>query len=98
MPQCEHVGPSGRQCTDPGSEGSAVCFWHDRDASKSDAGIKEKLEQKARNRESMEGYELGHADLEDAYLMEADLSYANLTRVNLKDGHRCLPAHTGQAS
>lgn len=87
MSQCEYVGPSGARCPNPASEGGTVCFWHDCNASKNAPDLKCQLEQKARNRESMEGYELGFANLEDAYLMEADLSYANLTRVTLRDGH-----------
>lgn len=87
MPQCTYTGPSGRRCAEPAQEGNTLCFWHDRNAPKNKDGVKVRLEQKARNRESMEGYELGQADLEDAYLMEADLSYADLTRVNLRDGH-----------
>ncbi|MDA0748059.1 MAG: pentapeptide repeat-containing protein, partial [bacterium] len=87
MPQCSYTGPSGRHCEESAQDNSDICFWHDRNAPKTGENIKSLLEQKARARESMEGYELGQASLEDAYLIEADLSYANLTRVNLKDGH-----------
>lgn len=87
MPRCGYIGPSGLQCSESNSDGNPLCFWHDRNTPKTNPVIKEKLEQKTRNQESMEGYELSGANLEDAYLMEANLSYATLTRVNLKDGH-----------
>ena len=87
MAQCEYVGPSERRCPEAAQEGSALCFWHDRHTAKDGEDIKQQLEQKARKRESMEGYELSFARLEDAYLMEADFSYANLSRVNLTNGH-----------
>jgi voltage-gated potassium channel Kch len=87
MSQCTYKGPSGNPCAEPALDDKSLCFWHDRDADKGGDDIKERPENRARNEESMEGFELGHANLEDAYLMEANLSYANLTRVNLKDGH-----------
>ncbi|MEE2752545.1 MAG: pentapeptide repeat-containing protein [Candidatus Latescibacterota bacterium] len=86
MPQCEYIGPSGNQCNENADEGKSICFWHDRDADKSGDDIKERLEQKARAMESCEGYELMRANLEDAFIIELDLSYANLERVNLQDG------------
>ena len=85
--QCEYIGLSGRRCTGRASEHSSLCFWHNPDAEKKGEEIKLQLEEKAKNKESMEGYELSYTNLEDAYLMEADLSYANLGRANLKDGH-----------
>ena len=87
MSQCTYKGPTGRPCAEDTMADQPHCFWHDRNVDKSGDDIKEQLEQRARNEESMEGFELGHANLEDAYLMEADLSYSNLTRVNLRDGH-----------
>lgn len=87
MPSCEYVGPSGRACTEEATEGKTVCYWHDADADKSGEDVKEKLEQRARAFESCEGYELARADLEDAYILELDLSHANLERANLKDWH-----------
>lgn len=87
MAQCEYVGPSGRRCTEEATEGKSVCFWHDREADKSGIDVKTHLEQKARAMESCEGYELMRADLEDAFIIELDLSYSNLEKVNLKDGH-----------
>jgi len=87
MAHCEYVGPSGRRCEEAPHSDSSFCFWHDRHAEKDGDDIKQQLEAKARNRESMEGYELSFANLENAYLMEADLSAANLSRVNLRDGH-----------
>jgi hypothetical protein len=87
MSQCEYVGPSGRQCAEQATEGKVVCFWHDREADKSGDDVKEQLEQKARAMESCEGYELMKANLEDAFIIELDLSHANLERVNLIDGH-----------
>jgi hypothetical protein len=87
MPQCEYVGPSGHRCGEVAPEEKAICFWHDREADKDGEGIKERLEMKASAMESCEGYELKFANLEDAYIIELDLSYANLERANLKDGH-----------
>ncbi len=87
MSQCEYVGPSGRQCEEEATEGQTICFWHDREADKTGDDIKERLEQKARALESCEGYELMRANLEDAFIIELDLSYANLERANLQDGH-----------
>jgi len=95
MSQCEYVGPSGRHCAEEATEGKRVCFWHDRDADKTGDDIKERLEQKARALESCEGYELMRANLEDAYLMELDLSHANLERANLVDGHTYAVNLTG---
>jgi hypothetical protein len=87
MSQCEYTGPSGRQCSEQSTEGNSVCFWHDWEADKTGEDIKEQLEQKARAFESCEGYELHRANLEDAFIIELDLSHANLERANLKDGH-----------
>ena len=87
MSQCSYVGPSGNRCSEPALDEGAPCFWHDRDADKGGPDIKPQLEAKAKSQQSMEGYELGHADLNDAYLIEADLSYANLSRVDLREGH-----------
>ncbi len=87
MPQCEYAGPSGNRCNEDALETAPFCFWHDRNASKEGDNVKQQLEQKARNQESMEGYELGQADLHDVYLIEADLSGANLSRANLSQGH-----------
>lgn len=87
MSQCEYVGPSGRQCPEEAHDLRPVCFWHDRDADKTGEDVKERLEQRARAMESCEGFELMHADLEDAWILELDLSHANLERVNLADGH-----------
>ncbi len=81
------MGPSGRRCNEETHQDKDICFWHDRDAEKSGEDIKDRLEQKARGLESCEGYELRFANLEDAYLMELDLSHANLEKANLKDGH-----------
>ena len=87
MPQCEYAGPSGNRCSNDVLEDSPFCFWHDRNASKKGEDVKKQLEQKARNQESMEGYELGQADLHDVYLIEADLTHANLSRADLSEGH-----------
>lgn len=87
MPQCEYVGPSGTRCPNEASQDGPFCFWHDRNAPKRGGDVKHQLEQKARDQESMEGYELGQADLNDVYLIEADLSHANLSRADLSDGH-----------
>ena len=87
MSQCEYVGPSGRQCAEEATEGQTICFWHDREADKTADDIKEHLEKKARATESCEGYELMRANLEDARIMELDLSHANLERANLQGGH-----------
>ena len=86
MSQCEYVGPSGRQCVEEAAEGQTICFWHDREADKTGDDIKEHLEQKARAMESCEGYELMRANLENAFIIELDLSHANLERANLQDG------------
>lgn len=85
MAQCEYVGPSGRQCGEQASEEKSVCFWHDREADKAGDEVKEWLEQKARALESCEGYELTRANLENAFIIELDLSHANLERANLED-------------
>ena len=41
----------------------------------------------ARNFQSCEGYELNGADLDDAYILELDLSHANLERARMRNGH-----------
>ncbi len=87
MAQCDYTGPTGSRCEEPALEQKPSCFWHDRDAEKGGQDIKARLEERAKNHQSMEGFQLDHADLEDAYLINADLSHANLTRANLKDGH-----------
>mgnify|MGYP001157305053 FL=1 len=85
MQKCEYVGPSGQHCTEEAQDGKSICIWHDREADKSEIDIKEHLEHKARAMESCEGYELYRANLEDAFIIELDLSYANLERANLRD-------------
>lgn len=88
MPQCRYKGPSGRACEhETPDEEKKTCFWHDRQADKSGDDIKPQLEQLVKDRQSLEGFELTRANLEDAWLIEADLSYANLSRVNLRLGH-----------
>jgi hypothetical protein len=85
MSQCEYVGPSGRQCINEAASEKSICFWHDRDANKQGVEVKEHLEQKARAMETCEGYELMKADLKNAFIIELDLSHANLERANLTD-------------
>lgn len=87
MPQCEYVGSSGNPCTHEAQDRKTICIWHDKDASKADVDVKAHLEERARELQSCEGYELFQVDLEDAHIIRLDLSHANLDRANLKDLH-----------
>jgi len=87
MPQCDYTGPSGNQCAIDAQDGKPRCIWHDHEVSKRDLDVKAHLEECARNFQSCEGYELNGANLEDAYIMELDLSHANLERAFIRDGH-----------
>ena len=73
MANCAYIGPRGNQCEESAVDGGRVCFWHDKDADKTGPEIKGQLEEKARNRVSMEGYELAKVDLQKANLRDAHL-------------------------
>jgi len=94
---CGYVREDGSRC--PGTvEGDGdLCFWHDPDASKEDADVKERLQQVAKSGESMEGFVLRFAHLEGvrlfddrgfnlnkAVLFRARLQGASMFNINLK--------------
>jgi len=84
---CQFVFSSGEKCKEKVFENSSLCYWHNPDIKKEGTDIKPQLEQKAKNGESMEGYQLAKTDLEDIYLIGADLRNTNLKRANLSKGH-----------
>ena len=84
---CSYVFSSGEQCAEPKYPNDSFCFWHSQDVKKNNVDVKAQLEEKAKNKESMEGYQLAQANLEDIYLIGADLRKANLKRANLSLGH-----------
>ena len=85
---CRYTRADGSRCTDPvESEGGEFCYWHDRDADKEGPEVKQRLEERAHNGESMEGFQLRFAHLEGVKLYSndgLDLSKANLFRARLQ--------------
>jgi hypothetical protein len=90
---CKYVGPSGVSCSEAAQGQAGLCYWHDPAVSKSDPGVKSRLEKIARSARSLEGYVLRGADLRDADLTfgdtnhRVDLSHADLSRADLTGGH-----------
>jgi len=84
---CSFIFSSGETCNEEAFEDSAYCFWHNPNVKKDKHDIKSQLEQKAKNDDSMEGYQLEGADLEDIHLVGADLRGVNLKRANVRLGH-----------
>ena len=84
---CSFIFSSGKRCSEPKHLNDSICFWHSPDIKKNNMDIKSRLEEKAKNKESLEGYQLEKANLEDIYLIGTDLRGANLKRANLRYGH-----------
>lgn len=66
---------------------SDYCFWHNPSADKSGDDIKDKLEEKHKKGDCLEGYQLKNANLDDINLIQADLHNVNFKRANLRNAH-----------
>lgn len=90
--QCSFYGPSGR-CKDPAENDSELCFWHDPDVDKTGEGVKERLEERAKNGFPMEGFILCRANLDHLNLVNPGngqsyrLTDSDLSRASLRHGH-----------
>lgn len=80
---CLFVTPTGDKCNELAEKGD-LCFWHQKTPKDN---VKNELEAKAKNRQSLAGFHLVGQNLHDTYLMEANLSYADLSRTDLSMGH-----------
>jgi hypothetical protein len=74
-------------CQEPADDSSDYCFWHNPSSDKSNDDIKNKLEEKHKKGERLEGYQLENANLKDIYLIQADLRHTNFKRADLRDAH-----------
>lgn len=90
--QCAFAGKLGR-CKDSVEAGSQFCFWHDPDADKTGEDVKEKLEERAKNGQPMEGFILRKANLDNVDLVNHgsnkpfQLIYSDLSRASLNKAH-----------
>lgn len=89
---CHYRFKDGSECPHP-DEGKGLCFWHDPTIDKSGMDLKEKLENIARDGQSMEGFHLARANLEGINLVRHggktgySLARADLYRTNLRGAH-----------
>ena len=110
--QCAFSGSTGR-CQEVVESGQSLCFWHDSQADKTGADVRERLEQRARTGLPMEGFFLHRADLDhidlvnpgegkpyrliNCDLSRASLRYGHLYRLDLS-GSRLLKANFASAN
>ena len=110
--QCAFSASAGR-CQEIVETGHTLCFWHDPQADKSGADMRQRLEQRARTGQPMEGFILRRADLDhidlvnhgpgqpyrliNCDLSRASLRHAHLYRVDLS-GSRLLKANLAGAN
>ncbi|MFK0572849.1 pentapeptide repeat-containing protein [Endozoicomonas sp.] len=110
--QCSFSGKSGR-CKDLAESGSQFCFWHDPDVDKTGEDVKERLEERAKNGQPMDGFILRKANLDNVdlvnhcsnkpfQLINSDLSRASLHKAHLYridlSGSRLLKANLSHAN
>ncbi|WP_263322296.1 pentapeptide repeat-containing protein [Endozoicomonas sp. Mp262] len=79
-------------CQDQPINGSLYCFWHAPEADKTGADVKERLEERARTGEPMDGFILKGSYLENLNLVNIHgepyhLTNADLSRANLHNAH-----------
>ena len=90
--QCAFSGSTGR-CQEVVESGQSLCFWHDPQADKTGADVRERLEQRARTGRPMEGFFLHRADLDHIDLVNPGegkpyrLINCDLSRASLRFGH-----------
>jgi hypothetical protein len=85
--RCRYMFRNNTSCREPAGENSNYCFWHDPETDKSGMDIKSLLEEKYRNGEPLEGFQLEGADLSHIRLIKADMADINLKKANLKRAH-----------
>jgi hypothetical protein len=94
---CSYMRTDGSTCPGTIEDDGELCFWHDREVSKENVDLRDKLQAWARSGESMEGFVLRYANLEglriydeqgldlsNSVLFRARLRGASLWRVNLR--------------
>jgi len=90
--QCTFSGSTGR-CREDAGQGRALCFWHDPEADKSGADVRQRLEHRAKSGLPMEGFMLRRADLDHIDLVNHNggepyrLINSDLSRASLRHGH-----------
>ncbi|MBI3601101.1 MAG: pentapeptide repeat-containing protein, partial [Nitrospinae bacterium] len=85
--QCKYQFNNKTICREPADVNSDYCFWHNPSADKSPVDIKNRLEEKHKKGDCLEGYQLENASLENIHLMQADLRAVNFKRANLRNAH-----------
>ena len=85
--RCSYIRESGTRCEEPVFKDSKFCFWHDSNVKKDLQEVKKILEAKAKNGDSLEGYNLSFAELDNIYLTHVDLRNSILKGANLNRGH-----------
>lgn len=90
--QCQHISKEGVQCQEEAiSEG--LCYWHSSENLKTEADLKQRLEQQAAKQQPMHEYDLRRTDLNDVNLVNHgakqgfDLRHCDLYRANMQKAH-----------
>lgn len=82
---CKYVGHNNVGCPHFVDGHSVFCFWHDAQAIKNTPDIKNRLEKLLSDGESLEGFALHRAQLQDVNLAHANLRNARLFNSNLSN-------------
>lgn len=85
--QCIFKSRDGSRCSHQHHNLSAYCFWHDPKTRKGQPDLKQKLIALYKAGESLEGFQLKGALLDEVDLTGANLSYANLESASLVNAH-----------
>lgn len=89
---CAFKDTNGQACEEP-VHTDGLCYWHADTAAKNEPGLKQRLEEHARNGKPMRYFKLRKADLSDIDLVNRDhtrgyqLNHADLYRCNLRNAH-----------
>ena len=89
---CGYICEDGHACGEVVEEGE-YCKWHDSDQVLTDPAIRLNLQARAKEKGTMHGYQLGHADLHDVDLVNHGqqfgykLVHSDLYRADLRGAH-----------